>query len=65
MFAKFEYWQSEEDAQWYFQLRAPYNGIIIQSAGYMTKEECLEGIDQVRRYADIAIVTQSPMVSIV
>lgn len=65
MLAKFEYWQSEEDEQWYFHLRAPRNGIIIQSAGYTSRDECLEGIDQVRRYADIAIVTQSPMVSII
>jgi len=64
MIAKFEYWQSEEDGQWYFHLKAPRNGIIVQSAGYTTENECLQGIEQVKRYADVATIAPSPMLSI-
>jgi uncharacterized protein YegP (UPF0339 family) len=64
MIAKFEYWQSEEDGQWYFHLKAPHNGIIVQSAGYTTEDECLQGIEQVKHYADIAIITPQSMFSI-
>ncbi|MBN1280523.1 MAG: YegP family protein [Candidatus Thermoplasmatota archaeon] len=63
MLARYEYWQSEEDEQWYFHLKAPANGIIVQSAGYATEDDCLEGIEQVRRYADVAIVTTLPVLS--
>jgi len=55
---KFEYWQSEEDGQWYFHLIAPNGGVIVHSGAYMTEDECLEGIEEVRRYARLAIVTQ-------
>jgi len=63
MLATFEYWQSEEDEQWYFHLKAPYNGIIVQSAGYTTEDDCLMGIEQVKRYADLAIIAPSPVLS--
>lgn len=55
---RFEYWQSEEDGQWYFHLIAPNGGVLVHSGTYMTEDECLEGIEQVRRYARLAIVTQ-------
>jgi uncharacterized protein YegP (UPF0339 family) len=63
MIAVFEYWQSEEDGQWFFHLKAPRNGIIVQSVGYVTKEECLEAIEQVKRFADVAIVSHQTMYS--
>ena len=62
MLAGFEFYQSDRDAQWYFQLKAPNGGILVQSGGYITKHECLEGIDMVRRYADVAILQQGPSI---
>ena len=56
--ARFEYWQSEIDGQWYFHFIAPNGGVVVQSAGYVTEDECLDGIDIIRCYADIAIVAQ-------
>ena len=56
---RFEYWQSEIDGQWYFNFVAPNGGITVQSAGYNSESECLEGIDMIKRYAEIALVTQS------
>jgi uncharacterized protein YegP (UPF0339 family) len=56
MLAGFEYFQSDRDAQWYFQLKAPNGGILMQSGSYLSEHECLEGIDMVRRYADVAII---------
>ena len=56
MLAGFEYYKSNRDEQWYFQLKAPNGGILVQSGSYLTEHECLEGIDMVRRYADVAIV---------
>ena len=58
MSIKFKYWQSEVDGQWYFHLIGPNGGVIVQSAGYMTENECLKGIEMVKRYSDIAIVVQ-------
>jgi uncharacterized protein YegP (UPF0339 family) len=55
MLAHFEYWKSTE-GQWYFHLIAPNTGILSQSGGYDTKCECLEGIDLIRLYADVAAV---------
>jgi uncharacterized protein YegP (UPF0339 family) len=59
MFPKFDYFQSEVDLQWYFNLVDPSCAIIVQSAGYMTEEECIEGIELLRRFSDIAIVTKN------
>lgn len=56
MLAGFEYFQSDRDAQWYFQLKAPNGGILMQSGSYLSEHDCLEGIDMVRRYADVAII---------
>jgi uncharacterized protein YegP (UPF0339 family) len=64
MLAGFEYWQSDRDAQWYFQLKAPNGGILVQSGGYLSEHECLEGIDMVRRYADVAALWHSPSIKI-
>jgi uncharacterized protein YegP (UPF0339 family) len=63
MLAKFEYWQSEEDSQWYFHFKAPSGGIVVQSVGYSSEEACLEGIELIRRYADIAVVAISDTVT--
>jgi uncharacterized protein YegP (UPF0339 family) len=63
MIPKFEYWQFEEDGQWYFHLKAPSNGIIVQSVGYNTEYECLQAIEQVKRYAEIAIIDPQNILS--
>lgn len=63
MVAVLEYWQSEEDGQWYFHLKAPRNGIIVQSVGYESEDDCLWGIEQLKRYADVAVVTPQQMLS--
>ena len=55
---RFEYWQSEEDGQWYFHLIAPNGGVLVHSGAYDTEDNCIEGIEQVRRYARLATVTQ-------
>lgn len=55
---RFEYWQSEEDGQWYFHLIAPNGGVLVHSGTYDTEDDCLEGIEQVRRFARLATVTQ-------
>ena len=62
MLAGFEYFQSDRDAQWYFQLKAPNGGILMQSGSYLSEHECLEGIDMVRRYADVAIIEPAPSI---
>ena len=55
---RFELWQSKEDGQWYFHMIAPNGGVIVHSGAYNSEDECLEGIEQVRRYARLAIVIQ-------
>ncbi len=62
MLAGFEYFQSNEDTLWYFHLKAPNGGILVQSGGYITEHECLEGIDMVRRYADVAVLFHGPAI---
>ena len=54
----FEYWQSEVDEQWYFHIKIFNNGILAQSVGYTTRDECMQAIDLVKFYADIAPVLQ-------
>ncbi len=54
MTEKFEYWESKKDGLWYFHLVAPNNEIITQSQGYTTKDNCTNGIDAVKRYANTA-----------
>lgn len=44
---KFEYWKSEEE--WYFRLVDEDDEAIIQSEGYETKDECIKGIDKVKK----------------
>jgi uncharacterized protein YegP (UPF0339 family) len=58
MLARFEYWLSDEDEQWYFHLLAPNGGILVQSAGFISEMDCLDGIEMVRRYVDIAIIAK-------
>ncbi len=58
MSIRFEYWQSEEDGQWYYHLIAPNGGIIVHSGAYNTEDECLQGIEDLRRYARTTIVIQ-------
>ena len=53
---RFEFWQSKEDRQWYFHLIAPNGGVLVHSGAYDTEDKCLEGIEEVRRYARLATV---------
>jgi uncharacterized protein YegP (UPF0339 family) len=64
MIACFEYFQSCEDGLWYFQLKAPNDGILVQSGSYQTKDECLYGIDMVRMFSDAAALTHVKQMSI-
>lgn len=57
MIPMIEYWQSPEDGCYYFHLKAPNGGILVQSSGYPTVDRCLDGIEMVRYYADIAILS--------
>lgn len=65
MTVKFEYWQSEEDGQWFFHLKTGSGGIVVQSVGYSSEDECLDAIDFVRFYADIALIVQPDVTTIV
>ena len=56
MVEKFEFWQSDKDGKWYFHLLAPNSEVIAQSQGYATKDNCINGIDSVKRYAPTAIL---------
>jgi hypothetical protein len=55
---KFEFWQSDKDEQWYFHLCAPNGEIVAQSQGYTTKDNCINGINAVKKYAGTAIIFQ-------
>jgi len=59
---RFEYWQSEENGEWYFHLIAPNGGVIAHSGSYITEDECLEGIEQLRRYARTSIVLKPDII---
>jgi len=65
MLAKFEYWQSEEDDQWYFHLIAPNGGILVQSASFISEMDCLDALDMVKLYVDVAIVKKLDEISFV
>lgn len=41
-----------EDGQWYWHLTANNNEIICQSEGYTTKQNCLKGIESVKKHAE-------------
>jgi hypothetical protein len=56
MTEKFEFWQSEKDKQWYFHLLAPNGEVIAQSQGYSSKDNCINGINSVKKYAPTALV---------
>lgn len=58
MLVRFEYWQSEEDGRWYFHLLAPNGGVMVHSGSYDTEDDCLKGIEDVRRHSRTAIVVQ-------
>ena len=51
MSEKFEYWESSKDGMWYFHLIAPNNEIVAQSQGYTTKDNCINGIESVKKYS--------------
>jgi hypothetical protein len=53
----FEYWQSEVDGLWYFHLKSD-KGIIVQSVGFLTRDECLKFVHFVKRYSSIAETVQ-------
>lgn len=46
---KFEYWESESEEEWYFRLVNEDDEVLFQSEGYETDDECIEGIDKVKK----------------
>lgn len=56
---KFEFWESKKDNRWYFHLIAPNGEIVAQSQGYSAKDNCLNGINAVKKYACTAIVFET------
>lgn len=49
MSSKFEVFQSEKNNQFYFRLKSSNGKIILQSEGYTTKNNCLKGIESVKK----------------
>ncbi len=55
---RFEYWQDKTNGLWYWRflwLTRPRT-VAVSTMGYETEEDCLESIDQVKRYAPSASV---------
>lgn len=50
----FEVWQSRNNQQWYFRLKAPNNEIICNSEGYTTRAGAEQGLARVKAYAPAA-----------
>jgi uncharacterized protein YegP (UPF0339 family) len=63
MLTRIEYYKSLDDTLWYFHLKAPNGGILVQSGGYITEHECLNGIDLLRLYADVAVLVRNEEMS--
>jgi len=53
-----EYYRSMDDGLWYFHLKAPNGGILVQSGGHTTEAECLDGIEMLKRFADVAVIAK-------
>jgi len=58
MSEEFEMWESTDDGQWYFHLKAPNGEIIACSEGYTTKDNCTNGIESVKRFAPNAEIRE-------
>lgn len=52
--AKFEVWESIEDGNFYFHLKAANGEIIAQSEGYVSKQMALKGISSIKKNAATA-----------
>jgi uncharacterized protein YegP (UPF0339 family) len=52
----FEVWQSRNNQQWYFRLKAPNHEIICSSEGYTTRSGAEQGLARVKLYAPAAQV---------
>lgn len=52
--AVFEVWQSRNNQQWYFRLKAPNHEIICNSEGYTTRAGAEQGLARVKVYAPTA-----------
>jgi uncharacterized protein YegP (UPF0339 family) len=63
MLTTLEYYRSKDDGLWYFHLKAPNGGILVQSGGHITEAECLNGIDMLRLYADVAVLVRNEEMS--
>ena len=50
----FEVWQSSQNQQWYFRLKAPNHEIICNSEGYTTRANAEQGVGRVKAYAPTA-----------
>ncbi|MFO0664122.1 MAG: YegP family protein [Polyangiaceae bacterium] len=56
--ARYELFQSYQDGQYYFHLRAGNGAIVLQSEGYTTKQNAQNGIEAVRT-APLAQISES------
>ncbi len=55
----FTVWQSQNDSQWYFHLKASNGEIILSSEGYTSKQNSLHGAGAVKAYAPDAELVDS------
>ena len=58
---RFEYWKSPKDGLWYFHLVAPNNEIVAQSQGYTTKDNCINGVNAIKKYSQTASIDEKYM----
>lgn len=53
---RYSVWQSTQNSQWYFNLKAGNGEIILASQGYASKQGALTGAGAVKKYAPDAPV---------
>ena len=55
---RYEYYQSEKNSKWYWRLIADNNKDIIADGGqgYREVDDCLHGIDLVKKSADAKVI---------
>lgn len=56
--ARFKYWRSLKNGQWYFRFVAPNGEPMHNSEGYVTKQKCKEAIQNIINYTSTALVEE-------
>ena len=54
----FNLWQSQNNAQWYFNIKARNGEKVAQSEGYVSRQGAAHAIDLIRTYAGQATVNE-------